>query len=228
MTVTAAEKSLGLTESARESGRGARGRARRLTVFALAAVAAWPFAAWGAARALVVGCELERADAVVVLAGSSTFRERARHAAEIYAQGRAPFVVLTDDGQRSGWSAEKQTNPLFHERAAEELLKSGVPAARIRVLPGVVASTHDEALRLREFAEAEGLRSLLVVTAAYQSRRARWTMNRVLGAGGVRVGVDAAPPGGESPPATTWWLHGLGWRLVPGEYLKLAYYVLRY
>ncbi len=226
--VTAAEQSPRLKGRAREQGRRAANRARRFAVVAVAALAAWPFAAWGAARALVIDCELERADAVVVLAGSSTYRERARHAAEIYAKGRAPLVLLTDDGQRSGWSAEKQTNPLFHERAAEELLKAGVPAGRVRVLPGVVASTHDEALRVREFAEAEGLRSLLVVTAAYQSRRARWTMNRVLGASGVRVGVDAPPPGQESPHASVWWLRGLGWRLVPGEYLKLGYYVLRY
>ena len=225
---TAAGQSPRPKADAHGRGRRAGVRARRFAAAALLALAAWPFAAWVAARGLIVGCELESADAVVVLAGSSTYRERARHAAEIYARGRAPLVLLTDDGQRSGWSAERQTNPLFHERAAEELLKSGVPAGRIRVLPGVVTSTHDEALRVREFAEAEGLRSLLVVTAAYQSRRARWTMNRVLGASGVRVGVDAPPPGEESPPAATWWLRGLGWKLVPGEYLKLGYYVLRY
>ena len=205
-----------------------RSRARRLAVAALIALAAWPLLAWAAARGLVVECELERADAVVVLAGSSTYRERARHAAEIYARGRAPVVLLTDDGQKSGWSAESQTNPLFRERAAAELSRLGVPAEHIRVLPGVVESTYDEALRVREFAAAERLRSVLVVTAAYQSRRARWTMERVLGADGVRVGVDAPPPGEDSPPAATWWLHGLGWRLVPGEYVKLAYYVLFY
>ncbi len=203
-------------------------RTRRLCVGAAIALAVWPLAAWGAARGLVVGCELERADAVVVLAGSSTYRERARHAAEIYAGGRAPVVLLTDDGQRSGWSAESQSNPLFRERAAEELTRLGVPADRIRVLPGVVGSTYDEALRVREFAAAERLRSVLVVTAAYQSRRARWTMRRVLDGAGVRVDVDAPPPGQDSPAAATWWLHGLGWRLVPGEYVKLAYYVLRY
>jgi uncharacterized SAM-binding protein YcdF (DUF218 family) len=226
--VTAAEQTPRSKAGANERGERAGVRARRFMVAALIALAAWPFAAWVAARALIVDCELERADAVVVLAGSSTYRERARHAAGIYARGRAPLVLLTDDGQRSGWSAERQTNPLFYERAAEELLKSGVPAERIRVLPGVVTSTHDEALRVREFAEGEGARSLLVVTAAYQSRRARWTMERVLGASGVRVGVDSPPPGEESPPASTWWLRGLGWKLVPGEYVKLVYYVLRY
>lgn len=224
----AAEQSPPTVARAREQSPRVRSRARRLGIVVVVALAAWPLAAWVAARGLIVECELERADAVVVLAGSSTYRERARHAAEIYARGRAPVVLLTDDGQKSGWSAESQTNPLFRERAAAELSRLGVPAERIRVLPGVVGSTYEEALRVREFAAAERLRSVLVVTAAYQSRRARWTMNRVLGADGVRIGVDAPPPGEDSPPASTWWLHGLGWKLVPGEYVKLAYYVMFY
>ncbi|MFL6282792.1 MAG: YdcF family protein [Pyrinomonadaceae bacterium] len=203
-------------------------RARRLALFVAIALAAWPFAAWAAARWLVVGCDLERADAVVVLSGSSTYRERARRAAEIYALGRAPLVVLTNDGQKSGWSVEAQRNPLFFEREAEELTRRGVPAERIRVIEGEVASTYEEARRVREFAEANNLRSVIVVTAPYQTRRALWVMRRVSRDGALRVAVDAPAPGDESPRAALWWWHALGWRLVPGEYLKLAYYVTRY
>src|SRR5438105_1225098 len=83
----------------------ARTRAGRLVTLAALFAAAWPLAEWAAARWLVVECDMDRADAVVVLSGSSTYGERARHAAEIYAAGRAPLVVLTNDGQKSGWSA---------------------------------------------------------------------------------------------------------------------------
>jgi uncharacterized SAM-binding protein YcdF (DUF218 family) len=217
-----------LSRDADDEGARRDSRARRYA-FALAfALAAWPFAAWAAARWLVVGCDIERADAVVVLSGSSTYRERARRAAEIYAEGRAPLVVLTNDGQRGGWSEEAQRNPFFFEREAEELVRRGVPAERVRVIPGEVASTYEEAVRVREFAEANGIKSVLVVTAPYQSRRALWVMRRVVGSEELRVAVDAPAPGDESPRAAAWWLHALGWRLVPGEYLKLAYYVLRY
>jgi uncharacterized SAM-binding protein YcdF (DUF218 family) len=215
-------------EGARPKSRAPRLLSRRFVVAAVAALAAWPLVAWAAARWLVVGCDLDRADAVVVLSGSSTYRERARRAAEIYAEGRAPLVVLTNDGQKSGWSVEAQRNPYFFEREAEELSRRGVPAGSVRVIEGEVASTYEEARRVREFAEANGLRSLIVVTAPYQTRRALWTMRRVSGGSGLRVAVDAPAPGEESPRAAAWWWHALGWRLVPGEYLKLAYYVARY
>ena len=211
-----------------DTTRRGRVRARRLALTAAIALAAWPLVAWGAARWLVVECDLERADAVVVLSGSSTYRERARRAAEIYAEGRAPLVVVTNDGQKSGWSVEAQRNPFFFERESEELTRRGVPAERIRVIEGEVASTYEEAVRVREFAETNGLRSLIVVTAPYQTRRALWTMRRVSGESGLRVAVDAPAPGDESPRAAVWWWHALGWRLVPGEYAKLVYYVLRY
>ena len=215
-------------EGARPKGRTRGRRTRRFAVAAVAVLAAWPVVAWVAARWLVVGCDLERADAVVVLSGSSTYRERASRAAEIYAGGRAPLVVLTNDGQKSGWSVELQRNPYFFERESEELSRLGVPASSVRVIEGEVASTYEEARRVREFAEANGLRSVIVVTAPYQTRRALWSLRRVSGGGGLRVAVDAPAPGEESPRAISWWWHALGWKLVPGEYAKLAYYVLRY
>lgn len=201
---------------------------RRRLRLAAAALALWLTLAWGAALALVVEAGPARADALVVLAGSSTYRERARHAARLYAEGRAPLVVLTDDGQPGGWSAAEQRNPLFVERAAEELRRAGVPAERIEVAAPPASSTYEEAARVREFAAARGLRSLLLVPAAYQSRRALWTFRRVFRGTGVAVGLDAPPPGEQTPRPALWWLHPLGWRLVPGEYAKLAYYMLVY
>ena len=203
-------------------------RAARWLACGAAALALWSLLAWAAARALIVEAAVGRADAVVVLAGSSTYQERARHAARLYAEGRAPLVVLTDDRQRGGWSAAEQRNPLFVERAAEELRRGGVPAGRIETLAPPASSTYEEAQRVREFAAARGLRSLLLVPAAYQSRRALWTFTRVFRGSGVRLGLDAPPPGEQTPRPALWWLDPLGWRFVPGEFAKLAYYALRY
>jgi len=201
-----------------------RGRVRRAAVVFLLA---WPLVAWAAARALVVTPKGGSAEAVAVLAGSSTYVERARRAAEVFGEGRAPRVLLTDDGQRGGWSREEERNPLFVERAAGELRARGVPADKIEVVPGTVSSTYEEALRLREYAAARGLRTLLVVTSAYQVRRARWTFEKVFAGSGVAVSFEAVPPGDETPPPLTWWLHPQGWRVVAGEYLKMGYYLAR-
>ena len=208
--------------------RSSSGLARGARLAALT-LAAWTLVAWGAARALVVsGAEVDRADAVVVLGGSAAYRERARHAAELYRQGRAPKIILTDDGERGGWSREERRNPFFVERAARELRDAGVPAERIEIVPGVVASTHEEALRLRDFAAARGLRSLLVVTSPYHSRRALWTLRRAFEGSGVEVSVSPCAGGAGEAAPLTWWLRPGGWGAVGGEYVKLAYYGLRH
>lgn len=188
----------------------------------------WSLLAWAAAKALVVEAELERADALVVLAGSATYGERAARAAELFHEGRAPFILLTDDGQQAGWSAAEQRNPPFYDLAAQELRRRGVPPERIRVIRRRVSSTYEEAARVREYAEENNLRSVLVVTVAYQSRRALWVLRRVLRGSGIAVGLVAPPPGGQTPRPLTWWCQRAGWELVAGEYLKLIYYVARY
>ncbi|MCA1615405.1 MAG: YdcF family protein [Acidobacteria bacterium] len=201
---------------------------RRAARGAVTALAAWALVAWGAARWLAVAEALPRADAVVVLGGAAAYVERTREAARLYGEGRAPVVVLTNDGLRGGWSQAQQRNPFFHERAGEELRRAGVAAQRIELVPGVVASTHDEAVAVRAYAAARGWRSLLVVTSAYHSRRALWTFRRVFEGSNVALGLAPAPPGEGTPSTFAWWLRPRGWRLIAGEYLKLIYYRWQY
>jgi uncharacterized SAM-binding protein YcdF (DUF218 family) len=201
---------------------------RRRWRIILLSLLAWSLLAWIAAEALIVKSELAHADALVVLAGSSTYVERTRRAAELYRAGRAPKIILTNDNLQSGWSIEQERNPLFVERAADELKRQGVPAEKIEVVPGVVSSTYTEAVRLREYTGEQGLKSMLVVTSAYQSRRALWTLRRVFHGSDVVIGLDAVAPGEQTPRTATWWWHKLGWELVPGEYVKMVYYWMNY
>jgi uncharacterized SAM-binding protein YcdF (DUF218 family) len=207
--------------------RGRRARALRLALLAVSALVVWAVVAWVAARALVVEAGPVQAEAIVVLAGSSTYKERADEAARLFHEGRAPKIILTNDGLQSEWSSALQRNPFYVERAVEQLRRAGVPAESIETLPQVVTSTYDEALLLREYVRAHGLRSLLVVTSAYHTRRALWTLRRVLKDEHVSLGLSAPPPGQQTPRPLTWWWHIKGWRMVAGEYLKLVYYYLR-
>lgn len=189
--------------------------------------AAW-FLSWLGAKALILRKEISNPDAIVVLAGSSTYRERARFAAQLFNERRGTTVVLTNDGLMGGYSATEDRNPFFVERMAAELRRLGVPSSQIRIIPVLVANTGEEALVVKDYAEKNSLRSILLVTTPYQSRRALFTFARVFQGSQIEIGIDAPPPGEQSPRPAFWWTRILGWKLVPGEYLKIMYYKLKY
>jgi uncharacterized SAM-binding protein YcdF (DUF218 family) len=188
----------------------------------------WPFAAWAAAQFLITEAPLEKADAIVVLGGSATYRERTREAAKLFFEGRAPRILITNDNQRGPWSSAEQRNLFFYERSLEELNSAGVPSDSVEVLMTPVESTFDETQVVRDYAQEHGLHSILIVTSAYHSRRALWVFSKVFRYTGIRVGLISAQRKEESPPPFLWWLTLKGWKSVPSEYVKMIYYVINY
>jgi uncharacterized SAM-binding protein YcdF (DUF218 family) len=184
----------------------------------------WPLAAWGLARFLIVRAELPHADAIAVLSGSATYYERSRSAAELWKSGRAPMVLLTNDNEQAGWSSSQQRNPFFHEHSAEVLRRAGVPPDKIELLPEPISGTYEEAVLLREYATTHHLQSLIVVTSAYHSRRALWTLRRVFEGTGISLGMEPVPTGQQTPSPALWWIHRRAWAWIPGEYVKAVYY----
>ena len=203
-------------------------RWRRVLKWLLVFIVIWGVLAWLAARALIVSAPIASVDVIVVLSGSSTYVERTHKAAELYRQGRAPLVLLTNDYTRGGWSSALQRNPFFVERATDELIKQGVPVEKIRIVPGLASSTHDEVLLLKDYITAQGLRSVLVVTSAYHSRRALRSLRQAFNDTGITIGLEPVPPGWQTPSPAFWWLRFEGWHSVGGEYVKLIYYGLKY
>jgi uncharacterized SAM-binding protein YcdF (DUF218 family) len=202
-----------------------RNKPKAVVVFAAVAICLW-LVAWAAANWLIVSAPIERADAIVVMAGSAAFKERTQRAAQLYKEGRASKIILTNDNQQSGWVSDEQRNIPFQELAARWLRRQGVSDAALEILPEPVSGTYDESLLLRKYAEAHGLHSLLVVTSAYHSRRALWMLRQTFLRTPITIGLEAVPPGQQTPSPRTWWLHLLGWRMVPLEYVKLIYYRL--
>jgi uncharacterized SAM-binding protein YcdF (DUF218 family) len=203
-------------------------RLRRIIITVLIFLLAWIGLAWIAAKALIVESELPQADALVVLSGSGNYIERTRAAAELFKAGRAQKIILTNDNERGGWSSAEERNPFFEELEFAELVRAGVPAEKIEGLTEIVTSTYDEAVLVREYASAQGLHSIMVVTSPYHSRRALWTWRRVFQNSGIEIGLSAAPTGEQSPNPFSWWWHPRGWAMVAGEYPKLIYYWLQY
>lgn len=201
---------------------------RRLLLFVMVCAVVWPLFAWAGAKLLIVKSDLPRADAIVVLSGSSTYIERADWAARQYRAARAPVVVLTDDKLISGWNRVEERNPYFYELAAKELQNRGVPAERIQVISEAVRGTYDESLNVCEYARRHQLTKILIVTSGYHSRRALWSIRHACPGYEIETGVDGPPPGWQTPSPWTWWLHRWGWRVVAGEYVKMIYYWWRY
>ncbi len=188
----------------------------------------WLFAAWAAGQYLITEAPLDKADAIVVLGGSATYKERTREAARLFHEGRSQRIVITNDNARGPWSSAEQRNLFFYERSLEELKNAGVPSQSVEVVMKPVASTYEESEVIRDYAREHGLQSILIVTSAYHSRRALWVFSKVFRDTGIRVGLMSAMRAEESPPPLTWWLTLQGWKLVPTEYVKMVYYQIHY
>ena len=198
-----------------------------LLVFVVAA-AGWIVLAPTLATWLIVEKPLARADAIIVLSGSAAYKERTQMAAALYKQGIAPIIFITNDGERAGWSRRERTNPTFVELAQRELIANGVSPDAIVILPVVVSGTDQEAGLLASEIDARPIKSLLIVTSAYHTRRALRTFDKILAGKGVEIGIVHAPVGERTPKPEFWWLSPRGWSSVAGEYVKLAVYYARY
>lgn len=201
---------------------------RRLLLIAVLGAVAWPLFAWVAAQLLIVEAEVLAPDAIVVLSGSSTYIERADWAAKLYSRNRAPLIILTDDKLISGWDRTEERNPFFYELAAREMQKRGVPAERIVVVSEPALGTYYESLNVCEYATTHKFRKLLIVTSAYHSRRALWSMRHACERSQIEIGVSAPDPGWQTPSPWKWWMGRWGWKVVAVEYVKLIYYWIRY
>jgi len=167
---------------------------------------------------LVIEEALQPADVIHVIAGDDY---RTDEAIRLYQQGYGKRIFFT-----GGWCR-------FHEYDHGEHGKSlalarGVPPEAIVTDDARVTSTYSEMVRLKAFidASADPIRSVIVVTDAHHTRRARWTARRVLGKGvAVRM---AAPPFEDTPFRRDWWTDEASRRLVRAEYQKIIYYHARY
>lgn len=189
---------------------------------------AWILFAWFSAENLIIEKPLERADAILILSGSSVYLERTQKAALVYRQGIAPKILLTDDGERAGWSKIERRNLKFVELARNDLIAGGVAPENIEIIAAQVSGTIDEAEALRGKVEQTGWKSVLIVTSAYHTRRSLWTFERVLENKNVQIGIVAPPTGEQTPSPSVWWLTRKGWIFVAGEYVKAVYYWLKF
>jgi len=99
------------------------------------------------------------------------------------------------------------------------LIKAGVPANSVRIVPGIAEDTRGEASIINDYATKERFRSMLIVTSSYHSRRALRALRNAGSGTGMVIGVEPAAEG--SAHLLFWWLRPDGWRTVGVEFVKL-------
>lgn len=142
-------------------------------LFLLAAAGAF----FRAGRWLVVEDPLQKADAIAVLSGRMPLR--AEEAAALYRAGWAPRVWVTRPPE-PGRELELMGIDFVGEEfySVRVLLRLGVPADAIRVLPAEAVNTAVEMDVLAQQLEQSGGHSLIVVTSKAHTRRVRTLWHR--------------------------------------------------
>ena len=200
----------------------------KLLAVAVCLLVVWALTAPSLATYLIVEKPLDHADAIIVLSGSAVYKERTRKAAELYKQGVAPRIFITDDGAHAGWSRDERTNTPFVVLEQRELIANGVLPVSITVLPGKVSGTDYEAKALAGELAARPMGAVLIVTSGYHTRRALKTFETILKDKNIEFGIRGVPPGDQTPNLNYWWLQPRGWQMVAGEYMKSVVYYFYY
>jgi uncharacterized SAM-binding protein YcdF (DUF218 family) len=167
---------------------------------------------------LIVADPLQQADALVALGGGG---ERVVYAAKLFNQGYADWLIATNmelnvPGIRESYS----------ELVKREAIWQRVPEENILIAPGTAETTYEEALAVRQLVEERGLRSLIVVTDPYHTRRARMAFRDVFRGTGIEIIVRPVNEHWYKPDS--WWKSRDGLRETWTEYLKLILYVVGY
>lgn len=155
----------------------------------------------------IVDEQLEKAQAIVVLADDTANGDRVRHAVGLYRQGWASRLVLSGGRLRSYFSEA--------ELMRREAMDQGVPAEDLILFSHAKNSALEEAAVLQEVLARHSLRSIIVVTSNFQTRRIRRIYHKLYRERGTRVWVSAAPDA-RFPPRR-WWEEREAWRALSRE-----------
>jgi uncharacterized SAM-binding protein YcdF (DUF218 family) len=179
--------------------------------------------AWQAGRLLQHEDPLQRADAILVLAGARV--ERAMEAVDLYKAGWAPVIVLSGGHVEAAEVVLQQRGirmPREAELLKDVLLRLGVPETAIVLPPDSVDSTAEEANVMRAMVQARHWHRVIVVTSKYHTRRSGFAFRRGLGGTGAGP-ILRASRYDESDPAR-WWRRRADVRSVGSEWVKLIFY----
>jgi uncharacterized SAM-binding protein YcdF (DUF218 family) len=179
----------------------------------------------GIAAFLIVEDSLDRAAAIVALAGQTPFREM--EAAKLYRAGWSPQVIIVGGAPSAETEALRELGfkqPQLWELSREVLIRQGVPASAIVVLTIKAGGTLEE-LQAVYSAMTSKDAPVILVTSKFHTRRTRLTWQYVT-AGKSQPIVRAAT--GDPFDPNHWWQRRSFSLSVVREYLGLINYYARF
>lgn len=176
---------------------------------------AFPYVLNGMAGFLVMRDKLEPADAILVLGGDWS-GERVEEGIALYKQGYAKYMVMS-----GGKVYRTLTNAqLMGEHAREK----GVPGRAI-ILEDESLSTKEDARCSIPILEKYKIKSIILVTSPYHTRRAGRVFKKILGPRGIKVMVCPARDSSYNPER--WWTRHEDTGAVVWEYVALVLYFIK-
>jgi uncharacterized SAM-binding protein YcdF (DUF218 family) len=176
----------------------------------------------GLAHAWIVDQPLHPADAIILLGGGMETRPFA--AARLYREGHAPKILVMKP--RPGPTTKLGLTVAEADIAQKILLQQGVPETAIVFPTEEVTSTYEESLAVRNWAATNQVKTIIIPTDIFHTRRVNWLFHTVLEDSPVEIQVTAVPP--QEYAATNWWQHEEGLIAFQNEVIKYAFYRMKY
>jgi uncharacterized SAM-binding protein YcdF (DUF218 family) len=184
----------------------------------LSGIVAAYLALWAMGGFLIVADPLVHSDAVVVLSGGGDLG-RLDEAVKIYKAKYAPILILTETGETVP-SLDAQYSAVMREDA----MNQGVAPGDITITERTVSSTYEEARVTLKLLGKNGMKSVIVVTDPFHSRRAQIIFDDVFKTSSINVTVH--PVSTDWYHASTWWMSSSGRQDTLLEYSKLFGYLV--
>jgi uncharacterized SAM-binding protein YcdF (DUF218 family) len=165
--------------------------------------------------------------AIIPLMGS--LPDRSLQAAELYHAVPEAQVVFVSPIEPNKVFLDSLGLPVSHSAAVFRmaLLRMGVPGSDIAYLRGPANSTQDEADLMARALKRDGeVRSVVLVTSSYHSRRAYWIFRDRFKKAGLDITINVSPSRYTDFNPVMWWRRKNDASVVVTEWLKIIYYVL--
>lgn len=159
---------------------------------------------------------------VIVLAGD--FPLRSLEALMEYREGKVKRIYFTEE-ERSEFEPMFAARGLHFETTWDKNRRLfsafGVPEPAVKLIPGQVLSTHDEAERIRKYAAANNIGAFGIITSKYHSHRACWIMRHMV----PELQFTCTPSRFDKYNPDAWWHSRSDIMYVFSEYVKFTGYL---